>query len=203
MRELIYIITGYLSGSILFSEIASRSLKCGDIKENSADKNPGAMNAFRNGGFLCGIMTLAGDVLKGFLPVWLYLAGTDREMLGMGFAFVLAAPVIGHIFPLYHRFHGGKGIAATFGCLLGLLPESLPIMILAGCFIMFSFVIKITPDYYCTIVTYLTVGVLLRLLEGYSPVSLGFFIIMGAVGIRMFGSKEKKEMCKVKFLWMR
>lgn len=203
MREIIFILLGYFSGSVLFSKIACRCLKCGDITYNSSDKNPGTVNAFRNGGFLCGFMTLVGDILKGFLPVWLYLAGVDRNLLEISFAFVLAAPVIGHIFPVYYRFHGGKGIATTFGCLLGLMPEFLPVLVLAGCFILFSCVIKVTPNYYCTIVTYLLVGVLLRLLEGYGPISLGFLLIMGAVGIRLFMSKEEKNMCKVEFLWMR
>lgn len=203
MRELIFIIAGYLFGSILFSRIACRTLNCEDITCNSSDKNPGTVNAFRNGGFWCGMITLAGDVLKGFLPVWLYLVGTDNHPIGMSFAFILAAPVIGHIFPLYDRFHGGKGIATTFGCLLGLLPNYRPLLLLAGCFLLFSCVIKITPNYYCTIVTYLLVGILLTVWEGYSPVSMGFFLIMGAVGIRLRMSEEEKEQCKVGFLWMR
>lgn len=134
MKEIGFIILGYLSGSILFSRIASTLLNCGDITSNSCDQNPGAANAFRNGGFWCGFITLVGDMLKGFLPVWSYLSLAGGEPTGLAFSLLLASPVVGHIFPLYFRFHGGKGIATTFGCLLGLLPEFLPVAILAAAF---------------------------------------------------------------------
>ena len=67
--------------------------------------------------------------------------------------FVLAAPVAGHIFPVFHRFRGGKGIAVSFGVLLGLYPYMKPVLLLASCFLLFSFVIVITPNYHKTFAT--------------------------------------------------
>lgn len=104
---------------------------------------PGAANAFTYGGFFCGIITLFGDILKGFLPVYCYLLNAG----GMSFnlTLVLAAPVIGHILPVFYHFKGGKGIAVTFGCLLGLFPDIRPALILAAAFIFFSLIIRIIP----------------------------------------------------------
>lgn len=199
MRDLFYIILGYLSGSILFANLSARLLGRDDITENTSDRNPGTANAFRNGGLLCGCLTLAGDMLKGFLPVWLYLTAGNPD--GTVFAFVLAAPVIGHILPVFHGFRGGKGIAASFGCLLGLLPDYGPVAILACCFLFFSVILRITPNYYRTLLTYLCAGILLMIFSDNSAVSLGFALIMLAVINRLLVSQEEKERCKVEFLW--
>ena len=110
------------------------------------------MNAFTYGGFRCGVFTLCGDLLKGFFPVFLYRSGELPENPLM-LSFVMAAPVLGHILPFYDIKHGGKGIAATFGCFLGLLPHWIPLCVLAGIFIFFSCVVKINPNYYRTVAT--------------------------------------------------
>ena len=117
---LIYIILGYISGSILYAPIWAKILHTGSITEKSKDKNPGTANAFMYGGVLCGVLTLVCELLKGYIPVRLCIMnnpGCVRD--NVLFALVLCAPVIGHIFPILNGFHGGKGIAATFGCLLG------------------------------------------------------------------------------------
>lgn len=202
MAELCCILLGYLAGSVLFANVFSRMLGKGDITENTCDHNPGTSNAFRNGGFLCGTLTLAGDVLKGFLPVWLYLSSGNHDPSGTALAFVLAAPVIGHVLPVFYRFRGGKGIATSFGCLLGLLPEYGPLAILACCFIFFSVVLRITPNYYRTLLTYLCAGILMMIFSTNAAVSLGFALIMLAVICRLLSSRETRETCKVEFLWM-
>lgn len=202
MRELFYIILGYLSGSILFARLAGSLLGRGDVGETSPDHNPGTFNAFRNGGFLCGMLTLTGDLCKGFLPVWLYLAGESCDLHSTAFAFVLAAPVIGHIFPVFYGFRGGKGIAASFGCLLGLLPEYGPLAILGGCFLFFTLILRVTSHYYRTLLTYLCAGTLMLVLGQNTSVTLGFSLIMTAVIFRLLASKEEKQACEVKLLWM-
>ena len=131
---LLFCITGYLSGSVLYANVFCRLLGKADYLERSTDKNPGTSNAFQYGGFWCGFMTLTCDLAKGFFPVYLYSAQAAPEA---GLSLVLAAPVIGHILPVFHRFHGGKGIAVTFGCLLGLFPHALPFFLFAGQFILF------------------------------------------------------------------
>lgn len=148
-RTLLYTILGYLSGSLLFAKFFNRLLDGEDVTAESPDKNPGVYNAFLYGGKFCGILTLCCDLLKGFFPVYLYSRAPDLPLFpagngpaipvvsGGGLALVLAAPVLGHIFPLWHRFRGGKGITVTFGVLLGLLPQAGPVVILACVFLFF------------------------------------------------------------------
>lgn len=203
IRDIVYILLGYLSGSVLYARVWGRVLGRGDITANTADQNPGAANAFQQGGLLCGFLTLAGDLLKGFLPVWLYLAWGQEPHYGTACALVLAAPVIGHILPVFYGFHGGKGIATSFGCLLGLLPHWQPVGILAFCFLFFSAIMRITPHYYRTLLTYLCAGILMMLLQLNTAVTLGFSLIMLAIVIRLLLSSEEKEKCKVEWIWMR
>lgn len=202
MREIGYAAIGYLLGSILFARVADRFFHCGDVAQNSCDQNPGTVNAFHNGGFSCGVFTLSGDLLKGFLPIQMYFFGNGALPVPLTFALVLAAPVIGHIFPLYYHFRGGKGIATTFGCLLGLFPECVPVAILAGCFLFFSCVVRISPNYYKTALTYLCAEVVILLFLPQRAIAIGFSLITLAVGIRLKTSKEERLPCKAGFLWM-
>lgn len=199
MRDMIYILSGYLAGSILFARVFGWLLKKTDVTENTSDGNPGTANAFQNGGFLCGALTLVCDLLKGFLPVFLYTRGQTTFLL----ALVIAAPVIGHIFPVLFHFRGGKGIATTFGCLLGLLPNYIPAMLLALLFIFFSLILRITPHYYRTLATYLGTELLLYVFSRDLCIWIGFSLIFAAVAARMLTSKEEKTPPEVKLLWMR
>ena len=115
LTALCFTVFGYLSGSILFARVYG-ALFGKDLISNSTDGNPGTSNAFIYGGMLCGTLTLLGDLIKGFLTVFLYLYMT-RGNTDIYFMPVLAAPVLGHIFPCFYRFRGGKGIAVSFGCL--------------------------------------------------------------------------------------
>lgn len=198
--DLIFIALGYFSGSVLFAKVNGRLLGKGDVAQGTCDGNPGATNAFRNGGFLCGVLTLLGDCLKGFLPVWLYLQAVPASV-GTGFSLVLAAPVIGHILPVFYGFHGGKGIATSFGCLLGLLPHWGPVGILACCFLFFSLILRVTPHYHRTLLTYLCAGILMMIFQQNTAVTLGFSLIMVAIIFRLLTSQEEKEKCKVEWIW--
>ncbi len=198
-RDFLYILAGYLLGSILFAPLCATLLGKGSVTEDSPDKNPGTSNAFVYGGFLCGMMTLAGDLTKGLLPVYCFLRQPPQSSLAL--ALVIAAPVIGHIFPVYHGFSGGKGIATTFGCLLGLLPLWRPVAVLVGTFLFFSVIMEITPNYYRTIVSFVCAMILMPLLHVGAGVVLGFGIITLAVLIRLKLSSEEKEDMKVRTLW--
>ena len=70
---ILFALAGYLSGSVLYARVFSVLLRRGDIASQSKDGNPGTANAFLCGGFWCGAPTLCCELLKGFLPVWLYL----------------------------------------------------------------------------------------------------------------------------------
>lgn len=117
----------------------------------------------------------------------------------------MTAPVLGHILPVFYCFQGGKGIAVTFGCLLGLLPAIKPVAIFAAFFLLFSLCLQITPHYYRTLVTYFCTLAALYLTSGATAVCVGFLLITGLVFGRLLTSQEEKEKMnvKVKLLWRR
>lgn len=200
-RAMFYTVAGYLGGSLLSARIFGRLIKNMDVTKNSSDGNPGTANAFCNGGFWCGLLTLCGDILKGFIPVYLYLHGVFDTYSKWGLSCVIAAPVIGHILPVFFSFRGGKGIATTFGCLLGMLPDMLPVWVLAFYFIFFSLIVCISPNYYRTILVYFCTEITMLFLRRKTPTAGGFTLIFIAVILRMWASKEKKENCRVELLW--
>ena len=119
-----------------------------------------------------------------------------------GLGIVIASPVVGHVFPLFYKFKGGKGIATTFGCLLGLLPLWQPFLVLVVFFIFFSTILRINPHFHRTLVTYFCSLLCMVCMVKNSAILLGFAIITLAVSARMFTSKEEKEKMRVELLWM-
>ena len=111
--QLAYVFLGYFLGSMLFGYRITWLLKGVDIRKLAEDENPGTYNAFVFGGFWCGILTLLADMGKGYLPVILYRQNYSTEELI--FALVMAAPVFGHAFSIFHGRKGGKGIAVSLG----------------------------------------------------------------------------------------
>lgn len=197
-RAFFFAALGYLSGSVLFARVFS-GLMGKDILAGSKDANPGTANAFQHGGFFCGVGTLLGDLFKGFFPVWLFLRGSLNAP-PLALSLVAAAPVVGHAFPVFYGFQGGKGIAVTFGCLLGLLPLWPPFAIFAGSFLFFSLVVRITPHFQRTIASYLSALILLVLFRQPNEIILGFFLIACVVCLRMHMSKEPREAMQVQLL---
>lgn len=202
-REFAFALWGYFSGSILFAKLSMGMAKKYENLDESTDRNPGTANAFLYGGFLCGIVTLLGDLLKGLLPVAVYIARCgDVSVLSPLFPLVLAAPVIGHVYPVFHHFQGGKGIATTFGVLLGLLPQIVPVVIVAVTFILFSVVVRINPHLHRTSIVYLVSLIAMAMLDISEGVVIGFLLIALTVWVRLWRSKEHKEGLQVKMLWM-
>lgn len=202
-RPLLFSIIGYLCGSILFANVFGKLFRKDDILERSKDHNPGASNAYKYGGFWCGTCTLCCDLLKGFIPVYLLTLCIPISEMDLKYALVLASPVIGHAFPIFNRLRGGKGIAVTFGCLLGLFPYAFPVLLFAAFFIFFSIGLKISPHFYRTIFAYIATAVLLIFLKAESVICIGFLIISLTVCIRMHLSKEEREKIQVKLAWIR
>lgn len=199
---LIFIIWGYLSGSVLFAQVFSSLFGKKGIIENSRDRNPGTANAFLYGGFWCGLLTLAGDLLKGFLPVFCFFHSSMPEASGSLFnALVIAAPVVGHVFPLFYGFRGGKGIAVTFGCLLGLLPVWQPLAAMIVFFLFFSLILRITPHYHRTLAAYLCSAAAVLCAAEPETAKAGFLMIAVTVCLRIIASKEEKEKPGVRLLW--
>ena len=201
LQTVLFICLGYLSGSVLYALIFAGIFKKGDIREQRSDHNPGRANACMCGGFWCGIFTLLFDLLKGFFPVYLFIHyGPAGQVSPFMTALVIAAPVIGHAFPVFYGFRGGKGIAVTFGCLAGLIPSLDALLILAFFFIAFSTILQISPHFYRTIFSYAFAFVIM-FREIRSPaVVMGFLIITIIVFIRMFTSKEERKHLEVKLL---
>lgn len=203
MRTAVFILLGYLSGSVLYANVCAALFHREDMVEKSRDKNPGAANAFMYGGFWCGLLTLVCDIGKGFLPVYGYFQGRPvTEMMPLVVAAVILAPVLGHICPVFHKFKGGKGISVTFGSLLGLVPDWIPALVMAGCFIFFSLVIRVIPHFYRTAVTYICTGIALCGLGQPVGICIGYGLIAVCVCLHLHHSTELRERLQVKVLWM-
>lgn len=177
MSYLFFIVTGYLSGSVMYAYLLPKLLKHVDVRELSDDGNPGAANAFLHAGLPIGCLVMVCELLKGALPVW--LACRRIDITGLMFAMVLAAPVLGHAFPLFLKGkHGGKAIAVSFGVLLGLFPNLMPALVLAAIYIIFSVIIIIRPHFFRSVITFLAfTGFCLFNKELPPSITLGCFIL--------------------------
>jgi glycerol-3-phosphate acyltransferase PlsY len=113
---IIAIIIAYLFGSISSAVITCKLMGLPDPRTQGSN-NPGATNVLRIGGKKAAIITLIGDMLKGVIPV---LAAKWYGLDVPGMALVTLAAFLGHLFPIFFRFQGGKGVATAFGCLIAL-----------------------------------------------------------------------------------
>lgn len=116
----VWIAAAYLIGSIAFGIIISKVYGLPDPRTVGSG-NIGATNVARSGKKSAAILTLLGDVFKGWLPVWLAL---QSNMLMWVVASVGLAVFFGHLYPIFHKFKGGKGVATALGVMLGV---SLPL----------------------------------------------------------------------------
>ncbi len=115
MNALAYALAGYLLGSLPFAVIVSRAFGLADPR-TFGSKNPGATNVLRSGNKLAAALTLLGDAAKGLLAMALArLVGADDS----GVAIAGIAAFLGHVFPVFLRFKGGKGVATALGVLAG------------------------------------------------------------------------------------
>lgn len=143
----------YLLGSLSFAILLSR-LTGGPDPRASGSGNPGATNMFRLAGRRLAILTLLGDLLKGLLPV---LIANLLDFSLQQQAWIGLAAVIGHMYPLYFNFHGGKGVATAAGMLLGLYP---PAALLAIAAWLLTFILTRTSSLAALIATPLTLPLL-------------------------------------------
>jgi len=120
MTMMVFILLAYLLGSISFALVASWIFKLPDPRTYGS-RNPGATNVLRSGKKAAAVLTLLGDAGKGWLAVTLaqHFAATSG-LGGEVVAAVALAVLLGHVFPVFLRFEGGKGVATAVGVLLGL-----------------------------------------------------------------------------------
>jgi glycerol-3-phosphate acyltransferase PlsY len=122
MNSLYAEIAAYLLGSVSFAVLVSKIFRLDDPRTYGS-KNPGATNVLRSGNKLAAVLTLLGDCAKGWLAVWLAIRFDQQLGLGdAGIAAVALAVFVGHLWPVFFRFNGGKGVATALGVLLGLNP---------------------------------------------------------------------------------
>jgi len=120
MIVLLFIAFAYLLGSLSFAVIVSRAMHLPDPRQYGSG-NPGATNVLRSGRKMAAVLTLLGDALKGWWAVVLARMLAPQFGLADGIVLLCALAVfIGHLFPLYFRFQGGKGVATALGVLVGL-----------------------------------------------------------------------------------
>jgi glycerol-3-phosphate acyltransferase PlsY len=122
LNPLVAVLIAYLVGSLSFAVIISRVMGLADPRSYGSG-NPGATNVLRSGNRAAALMTLAFDVLKGYGPVFVALWLGDAHGIGpLTVAAVGLAAFCGHLWPVFFRFQGGKGVATAAGVLLALNP---------------------------------------------------------------------------------
>ena len=120
LYSVIAVVLAYLLGSLSFAVIVSRALGLKDPR-SFGSHNPGATNVLRSGSKKAAIATLLLDGLKGWLPVVLVKwFGKDYGLEDGTMAAVAFAAFLGHLFPVFFKFQGGKGVATAAGALLGI-----------------------------------------------------------------------------------
>ena len=115
-------LAAYLLGSISFAVVVSWMMRLPDPRSYGS-KNPGATNVLRSGSRIAAVLTLAGDAGKGWFVVWLAIRYTgEAPASGLDAAVAGLCVFLGHLFPVFHRFRGGKGVATAAGVLFGIDP---------------------------------------------------------------------------------
>lgn len=114
--DIALIVASYLMGSISSAIIVCKVLGLPDPRSGGSG-NPGATNVLRLGGKKAALVTLIGDFLKGLVPVLVAMALKVEDQV---LALVAAAAFLGHLFPVFFGFKGGKGVATALGVLMGI-----------------------------------------------------------------------------------
>lgn len=115
----VFALIGYLLGSISFAVIVSRAFALPDPRTYGSG-NPGATNVLRTGRKAAAALTLLGDGAKGWLAVFLAQRYAAPETMDVAVACAAVAVVVGHMYPVFFRFEGGKGVSTALGVLIGL-----------------------------------------------------------------------------------
>ncbi len=138
----LFVVFGYVSGSILYGKIFPK-IMCGtDIMAISADGNPGTANVFAHCGVKCGIATGMAEFWKGFFPVALACNFIKFETGGIEVAMIIMAPALGHMTSVMNHFNGGIGIAPTMGSMIAVFMMNQILVVLVAFYALNKFVIK-------------------------------------------------------------
>jgi len=174
MTLFLLLLFSYLVGAIPSGVILTRLFGGADVR-NSGSGNIGATNVYRVAGRTLGILTLVGDCLKGAVPV--LLASTVFELSVPHIALVALAAFLGHCYPIYLGFKGGKGVATALGIFLVLSPWS--ILCVLGIFVAVLYLWRFIS--LASITAAATVPFLVLLFERSSPLFVATLIIASIV----------------------
>jgi len=116
--SVVWVVIAYLLGSISFGILISKVFGLADPRTVGSG-NPGATNVLRSGKKMAALFTLLGDAFKGWLPVWFALQSNLPSLI---VSLVGLAVFLGHLYPIYFKFKGGKGVATALGVMLAVSP---------------------------------------------------------------------------------
>ncbi len=125
ITTIIFIVIAYLFGSLSSATIVCKVMRLPDPRTTGSG-NPGTTNVLRIGGKWAALLTLFGDALKGAIPV---IIARLFHVDGMGLGFVALGAFLGHLYPIFFKFQGGKGVATFFGTMFALaIPLGLAVV---------------------------------------------------------------------------
>jgi acyl phosphate:glycerol-3-phosphate acyltransferase len=170
---------GYLLGSVPTGIVLTRLFSRVDPRKTGS-KNIGATNIYRTAGKTLGVLTLAGDVLKGAIPIWMAMMWSQHDLWDipeLWIAIVGLSPIVGHIFPIFLGFKGGKGVATALGTYLVVSPSSVVIEAFLFVFIVWKWRIIALGSITCAI----TIPILIAIFRGERIYILLSVIIAGLI----------------------
>jgi len=177
------IILGYLAGSIPTGLLLSKAFSDVDPRTEGS-RNIGATNIFRTAGKKLGALTLVGDCLKGLIPVLLalWLMGSDGWV-----CLVALSAFAGHLFPVFLKFKGGKGVATALGVYLGIAP----LAVLIDAVIFFGVVLKWKFVSLGSLTAAAVMPILITILTQSKPYVIASLIIAGLICYRHYGNIQR------------
>uniref|UniRef100_UPI00404844F5 glycerol-3-phosphate 1-O-acyltransferase PlsY n=1 Tax=Orrella sp. TaxID=1921583 RepID=UPI00404844F5 len=172
-----FFVAAYLLGSVSFAVIVSKLYGLQDPRSYGSG-NPGATNVLRSGHKTAAVLTLLGDAFKGWLTVWLTINLSASATL---VCIAAVGVFIGHLFPIFLAFKGGKGVATAFGVLLALAPTlgiaTLLTWLIVAFFFRMSSLAAVAAGVFAPFYYLILAGVLWP----FEPAILGALILMGVL----------------------
>ncbi len=170
---------GYLLGSVPTGIVLTRLFSRVDPRKTGS-KNIGATNIYRTAGKTLGVLTLVGDMLKGAIPVWMAIMWSQHGLWGipdLWIGIVGLSPIVGHIFPIFLGFRGGKGVATALGIYLVVSPIAVLIEFFVFAFIVWKWRIIALGSIVCAT----TIPILIAYFRSDSRVYFVLSVIVAAL----------------------